>query len=174
MIPEHAESFYSRFEREGVPLLLAGGWAVCHHGYSRLTIDIDWVCSREYEARAIRLMEELGYVKTTEGMASRFRRPGDLSFPPVDLIWVDADTFARMAGRKVFTGRAASIPVIGFEALLAMKLHALKDDDARKGKDLVDIRFLLEYNAGAITEERLRAMCDRFGGAGAYQKIRPL
>ena len=174
MIPDHAESLYHRFEREGIPLLLAGGWAVCHHGYSRLTLDVDWVCSRESEIRAIRLMEELRFVKTTEGMASRFRRPSDLSFPPVDLIWVDADTFARMGARKVFTGRSGNIPVIGFEALLAMKLYALKDDDARKGKDLVDIRFLLDYNADVITEDRLRAICDRFGGPGAYQKIRAI
>lgn len=36
MIPGFAQSLYDRFEREGIPLLLAGGWAVCHHGYVRM------------------------------------------------------------------------------------------------------------------------------------------
>jgi hypothetical protein len=30
MIPDFAQSLYDRFEREGIPLLLPGGWAVCH------------------------------------------------------------------------------------------------------------------------------------------------
>ena len=46
MLPEFAHSLYQSFEREGIPLLLAGGWAVCHHGYTRLTLDVDWVCPR--------------------------------------------------------------------------------------------------------------------------------
>lgn len=72
----------------------------------------------------------------------------------------------------MFTGRHDNIPVVGLEALLAMKLHALRNGVERKGKDLVDIRFLLEHNQGAIPEERLLAICDRFGGPGAYEKVR--
>jgi hypothetical protein len=172
-IPAHAENLYSRFEEAGIPLLLAGGWAVCYHGYSRLTTDVDWVCSREFEERAVKLMEELRFVKTTEGMASRFRRPDQLAFPPIDLIWVDADSFARMNVSVDRTGRNLDIPVVGFEGLLAMKLHALKDDESRKGKDLMDIRFLLEYNPGIISVERLKAMCERFAGPGAYDIVKP-
>ena len=49
MLPEFAYSLYERFAQEGIPLLLAGGWAVCHHGYARLTLDVDWVCPRSRE-----------------------------------------------------------------------------------------------------------------------------
>jgi hypothetical protein len=58
------------------------------------------------------------------------------------------------------TGRHDEIPVIDFEALPAMKLHALKDDKDRKGKDILDIRFLLTENPNAINEEHLRALCE--------------
>lgn len=173
IIPDHAESLYSRFAEAGIPLLLAGGWAVCHHGYSRMTTDVDWVCSREFEMTAIELMKELRFIKTTEGMASRFRRPGDLAFPPVDLIWVNAGTFSLMALSKDRTGRSANIPVIDFESLLAMKIHALKDDEQRQGKDLLDIRSLLNYNSGKIREEELEALCLKHGGPSAYAKVRP-
>ncbi|MCX6879023.1 MAG: hypothetical protein NTW21_35225 [Verrucomicrobia bacterium] len=41
--PDFAQSLYQRFDREGIPLLLAGGWAVSFHGYSRYTRDVDWI-----------------------------------------------------------------------------------------------------------------------------------
>ena len=112
MLPEFAYSLYQRFEKEGIPILLAGGWAVCHHGYSRLTLDIDWVCSRSNEEKAIALMETLGFIKTTDGMASRFQRVNDLTFPFIDLIWVDDASFSKMAERDP-TNQDSRIPVIG-------------------------------------------------------------
>ena len=71
MIPDFAQSLYDRFEREGIPLLLAGGWAVCHHGYSRYTNDIDWICSRNNEARALEVMTSLGFEIAFEAMATQ-------------------------------------------------------------------------------------------------------
>lgn len=170
MIPDHAQTLHARFESEGIPLLLAGGWAVNFHGYSRLTRDVDWVCSRIHEEAACRLMESLGLVKTSEGMASRFVRPRDPSFPPIDLIWVDHGTFSKMAETPLRTGRHGDIPVIRFEALLAMKLHALKDDVARQGKDLLDIRLLLQYSSSILSEDDLRELCVRHAGPGVYEK----
>jgi hypothetical protein len=170
MIPDHAESLYHRFGQEGIPLLLAGGWAVNYHGYSRFTRDVDWVCSRTNECRACDLMATLGLTKSASGMASRFVRLSDPSFPPVDLIWVDEDTFGKMAVSENRTGRHGDIQVIDFESLLAMKLHALKDDIHRKGRDILDIRSLLEYSPTRITEERLKELCLLFAGPGIYEK----
>jgi hypothetical protein len=174
MIPDHAQSLYSGFEREGIALLLAGGWAVNFHGYSRITRDMDWICSRAMEQRACAYMTHLGFSKVSEGMASRFVRPDDPSFPPVDLIWVDELTFSKMAVTPCKTGCHGDIPVIDFEALLAMKLHALKDDAQRQGRDVLDIRSLLKYGEYRITEERLRDLCERFAGPGVFDKeIKP-
>jgi hypothetical protein len=174
MIPDHAQTLYSSFEREGIRLLLAGGWAVCFHGYARFTRDVDWVCSRENERKAGELMARLGLSKFTDGMASRFVMVKDPSFPPVDLIWVDDETFGKMAASENRTGRHGDIPVIDFESLLAMKLHALKDDAHRQGRDMLDIRSLLKYSPTRISEERLRELCLRFAGPGVYeQQIEP-
>ena len=172
MLPEFAHSLYERFEREGIPLLLAGGWAVCHHGYARLTLDIDWVCSRSREKEAVTLMETLGFTKSTDGMASRFARRSDPSFPYIDLIWVDETTFSKMAEDDPESTQKHRIPVINFRALLAMKLFALKDQESRKGKDLLDIRFLLQYGYHKISEAELKALCERFAGPDAYNLIK--
>jgi hypothetical protein len=53
-----------------------------------------------------------------------------------------------------------------------MKLHALKDDDYRKGRDLRDLQELLERNPGKIPEDELRAMCLKYAGEGAFEKLR--
>lgn len=172
MIPDFAQSLYQRFESEDIPLLLAGGWAVCHHGYSRYTNDIDWICSRSDESRAQEVMKSLGFETAFEAMATRFQHAKHLDLPPVDLLWVSPETFSKMRETDQKTGRHRNIPVINFESLLAMKLHALKDDEERKGKDLLDIRFLLKENPNAITENRLRELCEKFCGPDAYRLIR--
>lgn len=173
MLPEFAQSLYERFEREGIPLLLAGGWAVCHHGYARITFDFDWVCPLSRVSAAPSLMEELGFLRTTDGMASRYAKKGDLAFPFIDLIPVDDATFSRMAEAEPAAFKPQGVPVINFRALLAMKLFALKDDETRHGKDLLDIRMLLRYGHCQIPEEEIKALCAKFAGPVAYAKIRP-
>lgn len=171
MIPDFAHSLHDRFAREGIPLLLAGGWAVCHHGYSRLTLDVDWVCPRSHEAAAIALMDNLGFSKTTEGMASRFKNRRHPAFPYVDLIWVDDVSFGKMAEPDGDGTPKPPVPTINFRSLLAMKLFALKDDEERAHKDLLDIRFLLKYGHTRIPDEEFKTLCERYAGPGAYEQV---
>lgn len=172
MIPDFAKSLYDSFERENIPLLLAGGWAVCHHGYTRLTLDVDWVCPRSREAEAVALMDQLHFTKCTAGMASRFKNRKNAVFPYIDLIWVDDSTFEIMAQPDPEAAKTPDVPVINFRALLAMKLFALKDDQAREHKDLLDIRFLLKYGHHRIPDEEFKVLCERYAGPDAYNKIK--
>ena len=105
-------------------------------------------------------------------MASRFKSRKDAVFPYVDLIWVDDSTFAKMAEVDPAEVAKQRVPVINFRALLAMKLFALKDDHARQHKDLLDIRFLLTYGHFRISDEEFKALCERYAGPDAYDKIK--
>ena len=105
-------------------------------------------------------------------MATRFQLKNHPEVPPVDLLWVNPATFARMAATDQRTGPHGQIPVIDFESLLAMKLHALKDQEERGGRDLLDIRLLLRENRNAITERKLRELCEKYAAPGAYELIR--
>lgn len=78
----------------------------------------------------------------------------------------------KMADTDQRTGFHGDIPVINFEALLSMKLHALKDRETRHDRDLLDIRELLGKNQGVVSEIRLRELCERFGGPRAYDLVR--
>lgn len=104
-------------------------------------------------------------------MATRFQRDDRFEMMPIDLLWVSPETFAKMSVTDQKTGIRGDIPVIDLESLLAMKLHALKDRAARKEKDLIDIRFLLEENDGAFNETQLRELCQKYAGPHAYNLI---
>ena len=171
-LPEFAHSLCGRFEEEGIPLLLAGGWAVCFHGHSRATLDIDWICRRSQWDEACGLMEKIGFVRMSEGMASRFKHHSDPSIPFTDLIWVDDATFATMRETSQDSPGPLVVPMLGLKALLAMKLYALKDGEARDHKDLLDIRSLLRYSPTKIPDGELRAMCERYAGPEAYAAIK--
>lgn len=170
-LPESAESFHAICADEGISLLLAGGWAVNHHGYGRMTRDVDWICSRELESPLRALMARIHFTAVAEGMATRFVRPSAPAFPPLDVIWVDAATFAKMATTNERTGRHRSIPVIRFDHLLTMKIVALRDDEHRLGRDLLDIRQLLAQNPNVINDDELAQLCVRYGPPGALARI---
>ena len=105
-------------------------------------------------------------------MATRFLHPKHFDLLPVDLLWVSVETFARMSATDQRTGKHSEMPVIDFESLLAMKLYALKDDQERDGKDLLDIRLLLRENKSVLTEDHLRENCERYAGPDAYKLVR--
>ena len=45
------------------------------------------------------------------------------------------------------------------------------DRVVRKDRDLLDIRFLLDENAGTFSEMQLRELCQKYAGPGAYDLI---
>jgi len=172
MLPEFARSVFFQFEEVGIPLLLAGGWAVCHHGYARLTLDVDWVCQRSKQAEAIALMEKLGFQKCSDGMATRFKHRREIAYPFVDLIWVDDASFAKMSEPDDAINGEGDVAVVSFRALLAMKMFALKDDAKRHGKDLLDLRALLAYGKAKIPDEEVLMMCERYAPPSTYERIK--
>lgn len=171
-LPEFAHSLCTRFEGENIPLLLAGGWAVCFHGYSRTTLDVDWICQRSHYDKACELMSGLGFDKATDGMASRFKHILDPSIPFTDLIWVDDKTFNAMSETATQSSPPLPVPMVGFTSLLAMKLYALKDNDERGYKDLLDIRKLLLNNPAVVNDEELRLMCERYATPQTFDMIK--
>jgi len=172
MLPEFAKSVFFQFQAANIPLLLAGGWAVCHHGYSRLTLDVDWVCQRSKQTEALALMEQLGFEKCSDGMASRFKHRREIAYPFIDLIWVDDESFAKMAEHDDEEVNQDGVAVVSFRALLAMKLFALKDNAERHGKDLLDLRALLAYGKNQISDEEFRLMCERYASPASYESIK--
>jgi hypothetical protein len=62
-LPKDFREFLKLLRAHGVEYLLVGGWAVSHHGYPRLTNDLDiWIAISPANAeRVVRALSDFGY-----------------------------------------------------------------------------------------------------------------
>ena len=60
------EILVRRFNEAGVRYLIAGGFAVVAHGYTRFTVDLDFILDLEPEnaAKALEILKDEGYAPT--------------------------------------------------------------------------------------------------------------
>src|SRR5271165_1455781 len=97
-------------KERGLNFVVIGGLAVIEHGYSRLTTDFDLLAPRERKESWHSLLLDLGYELTHEKDTFRqyvFRKETGW---PVDLMFVNADTFAAIsAASKTTTLQGASL-----------------------------------------------------------------
>jgi hypothetical protein len=138
------KSLASVLERTGVTPMMAGGWAVNHHGFSRSTLDIDLVYDRGRREEIISALALAGYFPKLDLPFACRMLHRSMAMPILDVIWVDAATFQKLLSEAEPFGIAPALRVISLHSLLSMKLHALHDDDARGGRDYRDIDELLD------------------------------
>ena len=62
-LPKDFREFLKLLRAHGVEYLMVGGWAVSHHGYPRLTNDLDiWIAISPANAeRVVRVLSDFGY-----------------------------------------------------------------------------------------------------------------
>ena len=172
MLPDSIASLHNLLKSRGIDVLLAGGWAVNEHGFARETRDIDWIARQDQKDLAQEFLKSAGFrIGSDSNLVTRFL-PQIPTIPTIDLLWVDSDTFEQLNVGKTLGGRLGTIPVLSFNNLIALKVYALKDNEDRDGRDLMDIRRLLRANPGLLSEELLRSLCDRYGPPGAYDLIK--
>ena len=171
VLPDSIGSLHHLLQSAGINVLLAGGWAVNEHGYSRETRDIDWIACESQKDTVRDLMTSSGFATGSEShLVTRFS-PRNPTLPIIDFLWVDPDTYSSLDAEKSFGGRHRSVPVLHLSHLISMKIHALRDHEARKGRDAADIRYLLEANPGVVSDDELRALCTKYGPENAYDLV---
>lgn len=162
--------FLARREAE---FLLIGGRGLEAHGYVRNTRDLDLLIpDAERDAFRERL-QTFGYVRVAETPVFSRWVHEDSSNEDLDLLQVDDDTFGKLQTDSVAVSfgesqvRAPSIP-----GMVALKLHAMRNDPGRRVRDTQDIQSLLSLNPDALGIEELRALCDRYGPEGIFEQLR--
>lgn len=153
-------------------LILAGGFAVNHHGYTRNTLDMDFVC-RESDAKTIRsTLAQAGYSNIeASSVAIQCQNP-ETSFR-VDLLLVDDATYDSMKASAIQCdlSETLQLPTLSLDHLLAMKVHALVQQPAqRRSKDLPDIAWLSILN-DLSPDTNLKPICDRYGTDELWHEI---
>lgn len=155
----------------GIDCLLIGGFAVNHYGYTRNTLDIDFMIIADQADRLRNIMRENGFTNIdVRNNVIFFSNP--TGGPRVDFLTVDASTMHNLLVNAVeITFERVQVKLPCLKDLLAMKIFALAQNTAcRMGKDLPDIAYLSVLNQ--IDPERdLKPLCDRFGTPEVYQLI---
>ncbi len=159
--------------RAGVSFLLIGGHAVNHYGYTRATLDIDFMIATDAAPTVRRILTEAGFTNVAEHKTVLFFSKPDSSLR-IDFLRVDSDTMQTLlknATEIEYFGRPC-IKVPQLRDLLAMKFHALAHGSvARRDRDLPDIvtLALLHHYDPDID---LKPLCDRYGSPEIFSLVK--
>lgn len=156
-----------------LPSLLIGGNAVILYGFLRSTADLDLLVPEAARARWFELLRDLGY-RFFHGVPAfaQFEAP-ERSGPPVDLMFVEAETWAKLcegAREMDLAGQPVLLPKP--EYLVALKLHAAGSGTrSRKEADWEDVRQIVRRCGLNPADDVFRQIILRYGGADALARI---
>lgn len=150
-------------QRRNIDLLIIGGWALQAHQFTRFTADVDCMTAVENEASLSEDLARAGFECFDEKPAFRRYRHRLDPFMILDVMRVDAVTFAKMAAAaKEFAFIGIKLRAPALPHLIALKLHAARHEH-RTEKDLQDVEALLKANPGVVSAAELRRICDQHG-----------
>jgi len=155
----------------GVQCLVVGGFAVNHYGYTRNTLDVDFMIAADQIAAVRPIMEKAGFTSfSISDTVAFFAKPG--STLRVDFLRVDAATMRTLSadtGPIMLSGHSLRVPSL--KNLLAMKLFAMANAPARRlDKDLPDVAYLCVLNDLSL-EDDLLPLCRRYASDGIYRLV---
>ena len=158
--------------KENVRALLIGGHALSAFGYQRATIDVDCLLAIPDVIVLHKALTKAGYrrIEQTQTFAHYTHPSGYLL--DVDVMLVDRATFDKLhAQSKRYRIGNVEMRVPCLPHLMALKLHAMKNNPKRELKDLADIVELLRANPGKVKSEQLPDICEREGPKNVFSKI---
>ncbi|MDD2707209.1 MAG: nucleotidyltransferase [Verrucomicrobiae bacterium] len=162
----------SQLPSAGVNCLLIGGFAVNYYGYTRNTLDVDFMIVSEQLDIVKRNMIQAGFTNISiQDNAAFFNFPG--SPLRVDFLRTNDATMRQiLAGASLVRLHGHEIKIPSLKDLIAMKIFSLSQEPVRRmGKDLPDIAYLSVLH-NLDLEADLRPLCERFGTAESYELIR--
>ncbi len=156
----------------GVDCILIGGWAVNYHGYTRNTLDVDFMIVSEQLEVVKPIMMQAGFTNIVIDENAVFFSIPDSPLR-VDFLRVNEDTMRKLLINALTVKiHGYDIEVPALNDLLAMKIFALSQDIARRmGKDLADIAYLIVLH-NLDMESDIRPLCNQFGSPKAFELIR--
>lgn len=162
----------SRLPEAGVDCLLIGGYAVNYYGYTRNTLDVDFMIVGSHLDKVKQLMMQAGFSNVSiQDNVAFFNHPG--SALRVDFLSTDVVTMQTLLkGAIAITLQGHDLKVPALKDLIAMKIFALSGDTPRRmGKDLPDIAYLAMLH-DLDMESDIRPLCEKFGTVKAFDLIR--
>jgi hypothetical protein len=163
-------------DERGISFILVGGIALSAHGLTRQTGDVDLLVRIKSAEEWRKILEGLGYRLFHDHPAFKQFSPPRIDAWPVDLMVVDDETFDNLwrEGEEYDLGKVRVL-VPNVEHLLAMKVHALKQDvPSRRLKDIDDIIGLLERGNIDAEDPVFYGLCMKYGTEAIYEQLRKI
>ncbi|MBD3421777.1 MAG: hypothetical protein GF398_16810 [Chitinivibrionales bacterium] len=157
-----------------IPALLAGGFAVNAHKYSRMTQDIDFVIKENDFSKLEPVVPQYGYTPVTRTNIFIRYQSESSNDKIIDFLFIDAASFEKMLDDSQSISIAGkAFKVVSLKHLIAMKLHAARDTAGKRGqRDFIDICQLVSANDIDIEAGEFRDWCLKYGNADLYKRIR--
>ena len=156
----------------GINCIMIGGFAVNYYGYTRNTLDVDFMITADKIDIVRGIMAEAGFTNISVGDNVAFFGMPDLPWR-VDFLRVDNDTMNRLLGQANIAevqGYKLKVPLL--LDLIAMKIFALSQSIARRmGKDLPDISYLIIIH-NLDMEKDIRPLTVKYGTEEIFAMIR--
>jgi hypothetical protein len=118
-------------------------------------------------------LQEIGYAQTAETAIFSRWRTADPTIEDLDLLYVDSSTFAKLERDAIIAACGElEIRVPSVAGMVALKLHAMRNDPSRRIRDTQDIQELLRRNPQSMELADLRSLCETYGPDGIFETIR--
>jgi len=170
-LQENIRCITQTLSKFGIKYLLIGGYAVNYYGYTRNTLDVDFMIAAEDADKSRKLLKEVGFSNVSDGEnVLIFSRPDSLL--RLDFLKTDSETLNKLlhnARAVELFGVTLEIPAL--LDLLAMKFFALGQSlQVREDKDLPDIAWLSIINK-LDPKQDLLPLAKRFSNEAVYDKV---
>lgn len=156
----------------GIDCILIGGFAVNHYGYTRNTLDVDFMILADKLDALKQMMKDAGFTNLSiQDNVAFFAAPDATA--RFDFLRTDAGTMNKLMKRAINVSiRGHSLKVPALPDLIAMKIFSLSQDiERRMGKDLPDIAYLSVIHNLDLDAD-IRPLCNQFGTPETYALIR--
>ncbi len=156
----------------GIRHLVIGANALVAHGVQRHTSDVDCAIATPDDAEMKRMLAEGGYREVfRQDQFARYQSE-DFRLPELDVMLLSPEVFEKLWAERVpFKRLGTPLHAPSVLHLVALKLHAIRNNPGRLGQDLEDVVQLLRSNPGK-TVDGLQETCERYGPPGIYDTIR--
>ncbi len=120
-------------------------------------------------------MTDMGFSVHREGpVFLQLNPPEQSALPPVDLMFMNEDTFDKLTATAIPNPYGPELPkIVSLESLVAMKCHAIRHGHpGRLVKDADDLIHLFMANRLDPEADEWRDLILKFGNKELYEKIR--